>query len=439
MVRVAPIGAPAWTWTRVWAWVWAWAWAWAWARAWRLGLCGALCLSALSCGGGGGGGSLSPGGSSGGPPSGFNVVSVVVDAGPTSTSPDVNTLFTSVKVCVPGSTTSCQTIDHIQVDTASYGLRILAPVLTLTLPVQRTANGDSLLECTQFVDGYSWGPVASADMQIGGESAASVPMQVIGDSRFPTVPPDCSSLGKAEDTVAAFGANGILGVGVFAQDCGQACVTTALAATYYACSSAAACQATTVPLVDQVPNPVTLFAKDNDGVIIQLPNIAAQGAATVTGSMIFGIDTQANNKSGSQSVLTVDANAGDFTTIFNGQSLTQSFLDTGSNALYFNDSTLPQCTASNLTGFYCPAGTQTLSAVLQGQNAVSASLTFGVASAATLGANDPSLVAFATLAGTYSSSTDVFDWGLPFYFGRTVYMAFENATTSVDTGPYVAF
>jgi hypothetical protein len=414
MVRIAPIGTPA--------------------RAWRVGLCAALCLTALSCGGGGGNSaSLGPGGS---PPPASNVVGVVVDAGPTSTSPDVNTLFTTVTVCVPGSTTNCQTIDHVQVDTASFGLRILSPVLTLTLPVQMAANGDSLLECTQFVDGYSWGPVALADVQISGESASSVPVQVIGDPNFATVPADCASIGTAEDNVMAFGANGILGVGVFVQDCGPSCVTTAVPQTYYACTSSL-CQATTVSLASQVPNPVAMFAKDNNGEIIQLPSVAAQGAATVAGSMIFGIDTQANNKSGSQFVLTVDG-FGQFTTVFNGQSLTQSFLDTGSNGLYFNDSSLAQCTETKLTQFYCPASTQALTAMLQGQNAMSASVSFSVAPADTLGANDASLVAFATLAGTYPTA-GTFDWGLPFYYGRTVYTVLENATTSVGTGPYVAF
>jgi hypothetical protein len=33
---------------------------------------------------------------------------------------------------------------------------------------------------------------------------------------------------------------------------------------------------------------------------------------------------------------------------------------------------------------------------------------------------------------------DTFDWGLPFYYGRTVYAAVENAT-AVGTGPYLAF
>ncbi len=415
MLRLTPIGTPS--------------------RAWRFGLCAALCWPVLSCGGGGGSSASFASGSS--TPTGSNVADIVVDAGPTSTKPDVNTLFTTVTVCVPGSTTNCQTIDHIQVDTASYGLRILAPVLTVSLPVQTAGNGASLVECTQFVDGYSWGPVALADVQISGESAASVPVQVIGDANFTTVPADCSSIGPAEDTVAAFGANGILGIGVFAQDCGSNCVSAAVPATYYVCTSTL-CQATTVLLANQVQNPATLFAKDNNGVVVQLPSVAAQGAATVAGFLIFGIDTQSNNKSGNQSVLTVDPNSGDFTTLFNGKSLTQSFLDTGSNGLYFNDTGLTQCTASGFATFYCQVNPQGLSAVLQGQNGMSASVDFTVGDAETLGGNDPSLVAFATLAGTYPN-TDAFDWGLPFYYGRTVYTAFEKAATSVGAGPYIAF
>lgn len=401
------------------------------ARALRLGICAAWCLSILSCGGG----DSTPVGTTP-PPAGANVVSVVVDAGPAGTS-DVNTLFTTVTVCVPGSTTSCQTIDHIQVDTASYGLRILAPALTLSLPVQIMTNGDSLVECTQFVDGYSWGPVALADVQISGETAHSVPVQVIGDPSFTNIPAACSGTGTEEDTVAAFGANGILGVGAFAQDCGAGCVSTVDNGDYYACSSTV-CQPTAASLVSQVPNPVTMFATDNNGVIVQLPSVAAQGAATVEGSLIFGIDTQSNNKSGSQSVITLN-NFGEFETAFSGEILSQSFLDTGSNGLYFNDSSLTACTATNVKDFYCPASTQSLTASVQGQNGVSANVSFSVGDAQTLGANDPTFVAFPTLAGPYPGTTASFDWGLPFYYGRSVYTVIENSTTSVGTGPYVAF
>jgi hypothetical protein len=414
------------------------------ARAVRLGFCGILCLAVLSCGGSDGGLASSSSSGGGTTTSGSNVVSVVVNAGPLPTTyPDTNTLFTTVTVCVPGSTTSCQTIDNIQVDTGSYGLRIISSVLTLALPVQTASNGEAIVECTQFVDGYSWGPVALADAQISGETASSIPVQVIGDTNYATVPSDCSSIGPAEDTVAQFGANGILGIGPFAQDCGPNCAAAAQPMTYYTCT-ASACQATALALANQVANPITFFATDNNGVIIQLPSVAAGGAATVTGSMIFGIDTQTNNASGSQTVLTVAGSAGgasgqqpgEFVTLFNGGTLADSFLDTGSNGLYFNDGSLATCTESGLSTLYCPASTESLTATLEGQNSVSTSVTFSVAPADTLAASD---TAFSNLAGTFTSATDTFDWGLPFYYGRTVYTAIENAATAVGTGPYVAF
>ena len=451
-------------------------------RAWRLVLCAVLCAPVLSCGGdGSGGGStglttsgssggsagLTTSGSSGGStgltsgstsptgggstgssstsgssaPTGHNVVSVVVNGGPSSVSTDVNTLFTTVTVCTPGSTTNCQTINNIQVDTGSYGLRILAPVLTISLPVQTASGGGSLVECAIFADGYSWGSVALADVQVSGESASSVPVQVIGDPNFPNTPANCSSVGPALDTVAAFGANGIIGVGVFAQDCGPACTTTVDNGFYYSCASGSVqCQPTAVQsLTSMVTNPVALFAIDNNGVIMQLPSVAAAGAETVSGYMIFGIDTQTNNKSGTQTILTVDSTLGDFTTVLNGQSLTQSFLDTGSNGLFFNDSSdssVVPCTTSGLKNFYCPSSTLNLSATLQGQNGTSVSASFSVGNPETF--ND-TFTAFPMLAGTFPNSAPTFDWGLPFYFGRTVYTAIQGATTSVGTGPYVAF
>jgi hypothetical protein len=415
-------------------------------RAVGFGFCAILCLAVLSCGGGDGApasGGSSPGGTT--PATGSNVVNVVVDAGPTGTTDsDTNTLFTSVTVCVPGSTTSCQTIDHIQVDTGSYGLRILSSVLTLALPVQTTSNGEAIVECTQFVGDYSWGPVALADLQISGETASSIPIQVIGDPHYATVPSACSSVGPPEDTVAQFGANGVLGIGTFAQDCGPNCASDASIGVYYACT-ASACQGATLPLANQVTNPIVFFATDNNGVIVQLPSVAASGAATVTGSMIFGVDTETNNKSGSQTVVTLAGSAGgsagqspgSFTTVFDGSSLIESFLDTGSNGLFFN-SNLTICTESGLADFYCPSSTENLNATIEGQNGMSASVAFSVVPADTLSGAD---AAFSALAGPYpdAQDTQTFDWGLPFYFGRTVYTVIEGATTAVGNGPYVAF
>jgi hypothetical protein len=406
-------------------------------RVLKGGLALVLVLAGASCGGGD-----SPGSSSSGTAAvaaASNVVPVVVDGGPTPTSPSVNTLFTTVTLCVPGSTTQCQTIDHVQVDTGSYGFRVLASVLTVALPLTHAPDGNDLLECTQFVDGYSWGPVASADLQVSGELAGSLPVQVIGDTSFSAVPAACSSTGPAEDTIASFGANGILGIGVFEQDCGPDCVSNPTVGDYYACTPGGDCVGTVAPLASQVLNPIPLFAVDNKGALIDLPGVAAPGAATLTGSLIFGIDTQSNNASGVQSVLTVDPNTGNFTTVFAGQTLDASFIDSGTNGIFFNDSSITACTDPNFPGFYCPATTESFTGTLTGLNGVSATASFQVGNAQTLSTDNPTFAVLPTLAGTYTSTTDTFDWGLPFYYGRRVATAIENHSTAVDTGPYIAF
>jgi|HubBroStandDraft_5_1064220.scaffolds.fasta_scaffold00130_2 hypothetical protein len=411
-------------------------------RALKMGLCSVLCLSAMACGGGGGGGTASNGGGTPPPPpptSTANTVSVIVDEGPSNQS--VNTMFTSVTVCVPGSTTSCQTIDHIQVDTGSYGLRLLAPVLTLTLPVETLANGNSLAECTEFVDGFSWGPIATADIQIAGETAHALPVQVIGDSRFTNIPAECSGTGGTEeDTVTAFGANGILGIGPFELDCGDCDTTTH--GLYFACATS--CTDTTVPDNLQVPNPVTHFAADNNGAIVVLPSVAAGGAANVMGSLIFGIDTQTDNASGTQTVLTVDDNA-ELLIMFNGQSLGNSFIDSGSNGIYFADSSINMCTApandptSQIVNFYCPASTLTLPLTIQGMNGtMTNNLTFDVGNAENMLNNN--FDAYPQLAGTLpAGNAGTFDFGLPFFYGRRVAIAVQGAMTTAGTGPYIAF
>jgi len=424
-------------------------------RALQWGLCIVLCMTAISCGGGGGGAgsgsssggvggsssSSSSGGSSSSSSGGVttgNVANVTVDQGPTNNS--VNTLFTMVTVCAPGSTTNCQTIDHIQVDTGSYGLRVLAPILTAAmrsaLPVETLTSGKTVAECTQFVDGFAWGPIVTADVQIAGETAKSVPIQSIGDSRYSSVPSDCSSSGgTAENTVASFGANGILGIGPFEID-QPACATSAIAACYYACTTATSCTSSAVPTEMLVANPVTRFATDNNGTIIVLPS-APGPALTVSGSLIFGIDTQANNQSGTQTVLTVDQQA-ELLITYNGQTLANSFIDSGSNGIFFTDSTISKCT-STLTDFYCPANTLTLGLSIEGVNGTMVNnLTFEVGNAQTMLNANPTFNVFPQLAGT-NPNTGSFDYGLAFFYGKRVAVAVEGEVTSAGTGPYIAF
>jgi hypothetical protein len=406
-------------------------------------LIGMLCV--VGCGGG-----SSVGGGGGSTPSGANVQPVTVDSGPTgvagTSNPAVNTLYTTITICVPGTTT-CQDIDHIQVDTGSSGLRIISSVLTLSLPVQKDANGNAIAECVHFVDGSSWGPIRQADVKMSGEVASNLEVHIIGDAAYPTIPSGCVGTGKtAEDTVTSFGANGILGVGPFIQDCGTNCVP-AGGATYYTCTSSTACTDTGMPLAQQITNPVTAFAADNNGVIIELPAVSGT-AASVSGSLIFGIGTQGNNGVGTASVLTLDA-AGALTTNYKTQSLGQSFIDSGSNAYYFPDSSIATCAqGTRAPGFFCPGTTLNLSATLVGINGVSASINFMVGDANSLFSTNATVAAAATLAapgnsvsavGSTFDGTNTFDWGLPFYFGRNVYTAIEAKNTSAGMGPYFAF
>jgi hypothetical protein len=202
-----------------------------------------------------------------------------------------------------------------------------------------------------------------------------------------------------------------------------------------------------VPLNNQVLNPIRLFTTDNDGSILVLPSVVAPGTTTLTGSLIFGIDTQSNNASGSETILALDG-SGDFTTVFNTQTqtltLTQSFIDSGTNGIFFDDSALTLCSDPNFKGFYCPASSQSFTATLTGTNNTSIAETFTVDNAQTLATNNPTFSVLPTLAGTFSTATssntsNTFDWGLPFFYGRRVATAIQNQRTAVGTGPYVAF
>ena len=172
----------------------------------KLAIAAILALLLAACGGGGGGGSsASSSATNAAAPTqsvtntssstqvlAVNAVAVTVDSGVSGVP---NMPFVSVTVCTPG-TTQCQTINHVLVDTGSWGLRVFASQLpaSMALPQQQDASGNLLAECMQFFDGYTWGSVRIADVQIGGEKAASLPIQVI-DPGYSAVPSNCSSVG----------------------------------------------------------------------------------------------------------------------------------------------------------------------------------------------------------------------------------------------------
>jgi hypothetical protein len=355
-----------------------------------------------------------------------NVQPIAVAAAPGLTR---NMLTTSVTVCAPG-TSNCATIDNIQVDTGSQGLRILASALPASLQLAALPSGGGTAgECAVFGGGYTWGAVRSADVRMAGQLAASLPIQLIADPTVPTVPSDCAGSGLAMQTTTLLRSNGILGVGLFAADCGSACANAALPRWYYSCTVSGACQASAQPLAQQVANPVSAFALDNNGVVIDLPAVADTGAPSVAGSLIFGIGTQADNVLGGATVLRANAQSGYVTTLIGGQTYSQSYLDSGSNALFIANAGLPECGL-----WYCPATPLSATASIAGTDGTTSTVAYSVGNSTTLfnSANN----AFDNLAGITSNS---FGWGLPFFYGRRIYTAIESHLTSAGTGPYYAF
>ncbi|MGC1105074.1 MAG: DUF3443 family protein [Candidatus Acidiferrales bacterium] len=390
-------------------------------------------------------------------PTGPNVAAITVNTGPAAStgSPYVNGGFTSVTVCSPGSTSKCQTINGILVDTGSYGLRILSSALTtVSLNQQTDSSGNPIVECAPFASGFTWGPVQTADLTISGEAAKSVPIQVLGSPNYPDTgaptTPSCSdgSTFSGLDSLAALGANGILGVGLFAQDCGNGCTLTGVSNTgyYFSCpgGSDTNCAVTSEALSAQVVNPVVMFPVDNNGVIVELPAVPADTVATsITGYLIFGIGTESNNGMGSATVYSVDPTSGNFSTEFEGLPYTDSsFLDSGSDALYFDptntDLVNEEC-ADLDDEFYCPTSPEAFSATNEGfSNGTSGQVNFTVANADSFFDNqaDNSDGVFNGLAGPFSG---VFDWGLPFFYGLNVYTAIDGQNTPAGVGPFWAY
>jgi hypothetical protein len=425
-------------------------------------------------GGGTGAGAPGPDVALSDPPTGSNTTEVVVDSGPASgfSLGVANVPFVTVTVCSPGSSSQCVTIDHVVLDTGSYGLRVLkSAVNALTLPplllpadaASSTPAGPAF-ECYAFVIGALWGPIVTADVRVAGELAGAIPIQLIDDTAAPerAAPKDCvdsASPGGLLNSAAALQANGVLGVGMVGYDCGADCATGNYAslfyAPYYSCPIVGqACVPAAVPIDLQVQNPVVHFKENNNGTIIVMPAVPEYGAKSARGRLVFGIGTQANNQIPlSVTRLAVDANplnrGGSYLSLsaaLNGKTYTDSYIDSGSNAYFFDDASIPNgCTVSSGAsgGWFCPPTTRALTATLTGINGAEAQVDFAVANADLLFLA-PNF-AYGDLAGSIATSStqgaatsDTLVWGMPFFYGRTVFTAIWGQALAIN-GPWFAF
>ncbi len=428
-------------------------------------------LALADCGGDGGSGGIAapppvavaPGPA---PAKVLNVATVTLDAGPAALasggngSGAFNEPYVTITICAPGSTTNCQTIDHVILDTGSVGLRLIRGALNASvlaaLPAETDASSNPVGECYQYVNSYAFGSVRKVDFAIAGESVASMPLQVIADTGvFGTVPASCSSGGGTNiTTVQEFGANGVIGIGTTTTDCGARGTTAggSAGAIYYdcpsgGCSAVIARGANVAAPFEQLPNPVAAFAVDNNGTILALPAVPPRGAPALSGTVTFGIGTQANNALNAATLLPVTRSdsrlgAGVLTVTYLGKQLTQSFVDSGSNEYFFIDTGLTPCTNNNYLAFYCPNGAVTIAFVLTATNGATASEAFSLNSPLTIAGSSvvaPGLAINPTLVKPPLPFANSFDLGLPFFFGRTIYTAIEGRQAGATAGPYIAY
>lgn len=378
-----------------------------------------------------------------------NQVAVAVSTGVANA---VNIPTVSVTICVHGTGT-CQTIDNIQIDTGSYGLRLTSDALNSTMTTalpRQTVGAQAVAECMGFADGNSWGSVRVADVQIGGETAPSMPIQVLGDvaqSQAGGSNNACAT-GTLHDTstgTTGIAAHGILGIGTAKFDCGTGCQTQTANGIYYGCtvsgSTLTGCTDLAVPTAQQVANPVQFFASgDTNGVILNMPVIGATGARSASGFLTFGLGTQSNNvvpSSGIQTFTTdhfgdVQTATLDGTTYTDTTSIQRAaFFDTGSNGLFLPDTHSGLLLCTDGSGFYCPTGAVALQPSVTGFNSATATLPVSIENALDL--INGGGFAFNNLGG--DAGLLAVDFGMPFFYGKTVYITYDTASSGVlDVG-----
>ncbi len=380
-----------------------------------------LSLLLTACGGGGGGGgAASP--TSTTSTNAPNQVPVTVAQNPAvNTFQTINLPYVTITVC--DNFAHCQLIDHVILDTGSYGLRILASAMgSLSLPAITMANA-TLAECATFLGGYMWGGVHAATLQIAGETAPNIPIEVVGDPAFPVAPAGCQSTGNTNiGTLTGIGGNGILGVGAFVEDQGD----------YYACNAGTCNPAGPVALSSQVSNPVAFFTTDNNGIIVQMPSVPMMGQFIATGTLTFGIDTQPNNSIAGFQLLPAD-DKGNFSANITGQVFNQSFIDSGSDYYFIPLSGL------NLNGYgdHAPASYTTYDTSLYSAvSPVSTPIHTQIAIINSILLNFGTYTAFDDIADPGISNAA--DFGMPFFYGKSLAFVISGRKVTEGVGPLYA-
>ena len=401
-----------------------------------------------------------------------SVAPLVVDAGPCAYYPSTNSvgpisaaqdvIYTTVTICPSGiapPSSSCQTIDHVQVDTGSVGLRILASAMNSTvlqtLPAV-SSGGLPVNDCYAYADGWTWGVLRTADVWMGGYNATTgvsqgvrapgISVDIIGDPASgpisATAQSQCSGGSPSENSVATFGANGILGVMPAQYEYGS----------YYTCTASGGCNSVngSVLPAQEANNPVYSLASAYDnGIVVALPPLTAGPAVNAAGTLTFGV-TSTGGVNNATKFFAADVSSGlplVQSTILSESptpiqwapsgSAVSAIFDTGTSFLSIYGTGMPATQDSYQ--WLIPSSPVTVNLSIQGAMPNTGSNTTGqlvvqpypeavsVTSEQTLSSQYPypTYWAFDDLAANSSTPQDV--WGAPFFFGKTMYVVYQGS------------
>jgi hypothetical protein len=401
-----------------------------------------LSIFLSACGGGGGGNNSSNNSNSSSSSGGtvttpiintsVNAIPIVANGGMSGSY--INALMGSINICQP-NTQNCYTVNNVLFDTGSEGVRILASALPANFlnPIATTNGNED--ECAAFADGVTFGDVALAQVQLGGLTSSSIPIQIIGQSSY-SIPTSCSNMGTSMQTASTLGANGIVGIGPFQEDCGSGCALKSNNNYYYSCQSGTGCSSIAMPTTQQVTNPIIAMPTYNNGTVISLPNISISGVNSVNGYIYMGIGSATNN---TYTVNVIPLNSvGQMNVNYKGTIYPNSFVDSGSSVYGLIDSTMNTCSVSG-NNFFCPGGLVNIPIVASDTNNVqniSSQITVNDATTLLYSGNIVFNDLATPLVGTLSNGVDL---GLSFFFGKNIITGINGKTSNFGVGPYVGW
>ena len=334
---------------------------------------------------------------------------------------NINLPTVSARICLRDVLERCFTVRKLLLDTGSSGLRIfpsaIPPGVAPSTVLPQTANRTSLWECLPFGTAHLWGRVVPADVTLGtGRAIRDLPVQFAEKSSF-APPPPCGR-GTEGESPSISDIDGILGVSPVRFDGGI----------YFKCSDHG-CRPDAPSPREAIVNPVMRDEKDNNGIVLRFPEIPKNGRGPIIGELLLGVGTARDNRL-PQGVRFFSMDGNGFFRAKTGRSsrLFYGRLDTGTTALVLPDQKIPACSPP-LSHLACPDRETFVSVFIPDTRGRQRRFPILVGNAETR-LREHRSVAGDILYFSPETSSPPFILGMPFFFGKNLFILYPPASSN---------